>query len=192
MDAGDLATWVGSTFAALAAGATLWTLKSQRQQIGEQREFIGEQLRHMAEQQQNLELERAELRVAAEDRKWAQAQRIKMESKRQEQRGEGGTFWTVHVSNLSDSPVRDLHVRFGSAYVAAGVHDARGSSVGERLGYPLYLLGPGREAVFHSQAWPEATTHNNRPTLTFADAVGARWSLDSHGSLAEASADPTT
>ncbi|MET7912000.1 hypothetical protein ABZS98_27775 [Streptomyces avermitilis] len=49
MDGGDLATWVGSSFAAIAAAATLGTLKSQRDQIGEQRQFIADQRTFMAE-----------------------------------------------------------------------------------------------------------------------------------------------
>ncbi|MGW6356858.1 hypothetical protein ACWFR5_17165 [Streptomyces sp. NPDC055092] len=35
IDWGDAPTWFGTGFAALAAGAAMWTLKSQRDQIDE-------------------------------------------------------------------------------------------------------------------------------------------------------------
>ncbi|MFI5685888.1 hypothetical protein [Streptomyces sp. NPDC051636] len=72
---GDVPTWLGTLFAAAAAGAAVWTMKSQRDQIREQRVFIGEQSATMA-------LERAELRAAAEDRRWAQARRVRMMQRR--------------------------------------------------------------------------------------------------------------
>lgn len=188
MDAGDLATWVGSTFAAIAAGATLWTLKSQRDQIGEQRTFIGEQTRFMDEQRQNLELERAELRAAAEDRRWAQARQVGVGGMMV---GDGeGYLWRVTVSNGSDAPIRDLQVKFGTSHTAAEVHELLpAGGRGDRRTLPLYLLGPRRKALFESQSWQQSTAHNHRPTLYFADDASVRWSLDWLGHLQEVSDD---
>lgn len=180
MDSGDLATWVGSCFAAIAAGATLWTLKSQRDQIGEQREFI-------AEQSQNLELERAELRAAAEDRKWAQARQVLVRHYMAPTGEQGAYYWKVTIKNPSDAPVHDVEVRFGAAYIAAEVHEVLNTeSLGERWTIPVHLLGAGRTAQFNSQRWPEATAHNNRPVVAFSDDSGLRWALDSYGKLEEA------
>ncbi|MGD1224982.1 hypothetical protein AB9Q10_41940 [Streptomyces krungchingensis] len=204
MDAGDLATWVGSTFAAIAAGATLWTLKSQRDQIGEQRTFIGEQRAFMAEQSATLALEREELRAVAEDRKWAQARQVQMHQRMAggQADGMGGLtggpdHWIVTVTNSSDAPVHALEVRFGTAYLADEVYEwplhahpsDRAVRVEDRLAHPVHLLGPGRAARFISQRWTATTAHNSRPSVTFADDSGIRWTLDSHGKLAEAPAD---
>lgn len=178
MDGGDLATWVGSSFAAVAAAATLWTLKSQRDQIGEQRAFIGEQSATMA-------LERAELHAAAEDRRWSQARRIRMIHCRVEGDGpEDGVWWDVLIENTSDAPVRDLTVRFGTAYLADAVHEVtRSGEQGERWIMPVPLLGPGRRVRFTSQRWPASTAHNNRPSLEFVDDNGLHWTLDYYDDL---------
>jgi hypothetical protein len=190
MDSGDLATWVGSSFAAVAA-ATLWTLKSQRDQIGEQRRFI-------AEQSQNLALERAELRAVAEDRRWAQARQISMQHHRASD-GAGGAYWLVQVVNGSDAPIRDLDVRFGDAYLPSETHEVRvivtnvlQSQVGDTWPHPLGLLGAGRAVRFTSQAFRPPVAHNNRPSLKFTDGSGVRWGLDSLGNLAEVPPDPQT
>ncbi|WP_328439358.1 hypothetical protein OHA71_23760 [Streptomyces sp. NBC_00444] len=204
MDAGDLATWVGSTFAAIAAGATLWTLKSQRDQIGEQRTFIGEQRMFMVEQSATLALEREELRAVAEDRRWAQARQIRMYQRQVGARLDGAgqqvtpnDHWAVTVQNGSDAPVHQLEVRFGTAHLAAEVYEWPAfepaqlrATVGDRLVMPVFLLGPRRALRFASQAWPETTVHNNRPTLFFTDDNGVRWSLDSQGKLEEVPAEP--
>lgn len=203
MDAGDLATWVGSSFAAIAAGATLWTLKSQRDQIGEQRTFIGEQRTFMAEQSATLTLERAELQAVAEDRKWAQARGVGMDQRMDggEPDGHGGLtgepdHWTVTVQNRSGAPVHQLEVRFGTAYLAAEAYEwpefwAGGSGpAGGRLPLPVFLLGPDRAVQFISQTWSSTTVHNNRPTLSFTDDNGVRWTLDSYGKLDEAPPEP--
>ncbi|MGW0795170.1 hypothetical protein [Streptomyces sp. NPDC002692] len=185
MDSGDLATWVGSSFAAIAAGATLLTLKSQRDQIGEQRQFIGEQSATMA-------LERAELAAAAEDRRRAQARQVRMTQTLEEGTDvTDGVHWDVIVHNGSDAPVHDLMVRFGSAYTADSVHELHSRGVrGERWIVPLPLLGSDRRAWFTSQAWSRTTAHNNRPTLEFTDDNGLRWTLDSYGKPAEAPPTP--
>lgn len=193
MDSGDLATWVGSFFAATAAGATLWTLKSQRDQIGEQRRFIGEQ-------SQNLALEREALRAAAVDRREAQAKRVQMSARKAggQVDGEGNVIghdhWEVRVRNQSDAPVHDVDVRFGEAYLAAEVYEIPavafdGPNPGERTSRPVHLLGPGRALRFLSQEWPSHVVHNNRATLTFTDDAGVRWTRDSRGKLEEAPPD---
>ncbi|MEE1761191.1 hypothetical protein [Streptomyces sp. SP18BB07] len=191
LDWGDVPTWAAALFAGGAAFFAYQTIKSQRQQIGEQRQFIGEQSRFMDEQRQNLELERAELRAAAEDRRVAQARQVRMVDSLVPVGTEGAALRSAEVVNGSDAPIRDLEVRFGTAYIAAEVYEARGSqdrgplALGERWITPLALLGAGRTAVFRSQAWPETTAHNNRPTLFFTDDGGVRWSLDSYGKLEE-------
>jgi hypothetical protein len=191
VDIGDLATWVGSSLAAVAAGATLWTLKSQRDQIREQRAFIGEQSATMA-------LEREALRATAEDRKWSQARQIRMHHHKggSTTDGEGNTVgpthWIVTVLNTSDAPVHGVEVRFGTAYMAAEVYELApsatnnlGAQLGDRLVAPVHLFGPGRAIRFLSQRWSAATVHNNRPGVTFKDDSGVAWSLDSYGKLEE-------
>ncbi|MEU6774683.1 hypothetical protein [Streptomyces sp. NPDC046759] len=53
---GDVPTWLGAIFAAAAAGAAVWTLKSQRDQIGEQRAFIAEQAANLRRERQQLQV----------------------------------------------------------------------------------------------------------------------------------------
>ncbi|MEV5103041.1 hypothetical protein ACFQ7G_23490 [Streptomyces massasporeus] len=201
---GDVPTWIGAGGAIGAAWFAFQTITSQRQQIGEQQEFIAEQTRFMDEQRQNLELERAELRAAADDRRVAQARQIRMHHRMvgSEPDGMGGIVgvdhWLVTVQNPSDAPVHQLEVRFGTAYIASDAWEWPSfelsnlrASVGDRLAIPVYLLGPGRAARFHSQRWPSTTVHNNRPVLCFTDDNGQRWRLDAHGKLEEAQPDGT-
>ncbi|MEH0428832.1 hypothetical protein QBB34_21355 [Streptomyces stelliscabiei] len=200
LDWGDVPTWIGGAGALAAGWFAYQTIKSQRQQLDEQRQFIGEQSRFMAEQQQNLQLERAELRAAAEDRKHAQARQVHMRHHTSggADDGAGGRVgydhWVVVATNRSDAPLHNVEVRFGTAYIAIEVYEwpadrqprDRAASRGERWTPPVHLLGPGRAALFTSQRWPEATVDNNRPTLFFTDDGGVRWSLDSYGKLEEA------
>jgi hypothetical protein len=202
-DLGDVPTWIGAGGAIGAAWFAYQTITSQRQQIGEQQEFIAEQTAFIADQRQNLELERAELRAAAEERRWAQARQIRMHQRMAgfQDDGMGGLtnepdHWAVTVQNHSDAPVHQLEVRFGTAYTASDAWEwpafepsQRGASVGDRLALPVYLVGPRRAVRFASQSWPPATVHNNRPTVFFTDDSGARWSLDSYGKLEEAPTD---
>ncbi|WP_330339395.1 hypothetical protein [Streptomyces sp. NBC_00557] len=190
---GDVPTWLGTVFAAAAAGAAVWTLKSQRDQIREQRVFIAEQSATMA-------LERAELRAAAEDRRWAQARRIRMTQRKAGATTDQGeavpdNHWVVLVTNDSDAPVKDVEVRFGTAYTAAQAQLIRAATLrpdqpGELLTVPVHLLGAGRTVQFLSQRYSPATVHNNPPTLYFTDDSGVRWSLDSHGDLKETDQQP--
>ncbi|MEU2780550.1 hypothetical protein [Streptomyces sp. NPDC007110] len=189
IDWGDVPTWLGAVFAAGAAAAAVWTLASQRVQIREQRQFI-------AEQAQNLSLERAELRAAAEDRRWSQARQVLMQGL-QLSHGSGGQFWKVQVVNRSDAPIRDLHVRFGDAYLPSETHEVRTAAsnllrsvIGETWSHPLHSLGAGRAVIFDSQAFQPHTAHNSRPSLKFTDDNGIRWKLDHHGVLTESSDDP--
>ncbi|MFD5539105.1 hypothetical protein ACFWIJ_15050 [Streptomyces sp. NPDC127079] len=188
---GDVPTAVATVFTGAAAWFAYQTIKSQRQQIGEQQEFITEQSRFMEEQRQNLVLERAELQAAAEDRRKWQARQVRMVDRLVPVGTQGAALRSVEVANGSDAPVRDLEMKFGTAYVADEVYEGQGDqergplALGERWMTPLWLLGAGRAAVFRSQAWPESTAHNNRPTLSFTDDAGVRWSLDSYGKLEE-------
>ncbi|MGC5000115.1 hypothetical protein [Streptomyces sp. DT195] len=194
MDAGDLATWVGSSFAAIAAGATIWTLKSQRDQIDEQRQFI-------AEQSSTLALERAELRAAAYDRKVAQARQVEMTVKLWAQSGAPAdangepipdTF-RIEVRNLSVEPIHEVAVRFGEhealqASAAAEIDLLRrGLTVvadGPRLNVPVPLVGAGRIYLFTSDPLL-AEIDRHRPALLFTDNAGVRWRLNEHGDLRE-------
>ncbi|CAM5330453.1 hypothetical protein SALBM311S_05777 [Streptomyces alboniger] len=194
MDAGDLATWVGSSFAAIAAGATIWTLKSQRDQIDEQRQFI-------AEQSATLVLERAELRAAAHDRKIAQARQVEMTVNLWAQSGVPAdangepipdTF-RIEVRNLSIEPIHEVTVRFGEqeAHEASAAVETdlirRGLTVvadGPRLNVPVPLVGAGRIYLFTSGTLL-ADVDRHRPALLFTDNAGVRWRLNEHGDLRE-------
>ncbi|MFI5685887.1 hypothetical protein [Streptomyces sp. NPDC051636] len=99
------------------------------------------------------------------------------------------------MTNDSDAPVRDVEVRFGTAYTAAEAQtwDRAGGGPqepGERLTLPVDLLGAGRTVRFLSQRYSAPTVHNNRPTLYFSDDSGVRWSLDSYGDLKETDQQP--
>lgn len=193
---GDVPTAVGALFAGGAAWFAYQTIKSQRQQIGEQQEFIGEQTRFMDEQRQNLQLERAELRAAAEARKWAQARQIAMHQRRTGSDNEGHG-WVVTVQNPTDTLIRKVEVHFGTTYRAeraftwpAFEHNpARPFERGtEALPIPVDVLGAMKAARFSLNGLTSATVHNNRPTVFFTDGAGVHWSLDSYGKLEEASA----
>ncbi|RSN99945.1 hypothetical protein DMH26_17635 [Streptomyces sp. WAC 05379] len=171
-------------------------MKSQRDQIGEQRTFIGEQRAFMAEQSATLALERQELHAVAEDRKWAQAQQLHMHFHGAGTPRNGVVTeddqWVVTVLNTSDAPVHGVDVRFGTAHLAAEVYEIAptavhngGASLGDRVVAPVDVLGPRRAVRFFSPRWSSSTVHNNRPTVTFADNNGIRWSLNSHGKLEE-------
>ncbi|MFJ8992637.1 hypothetical protein ACIRQH_19850 [Streptomyces sp. NPDC102279] len=195
---GDVPTTVGVVFAGAAAWFGYQTIKSQRQQIGEQRQFIGEQLRFMSEQQQNLSLERAELRAAAETRRWAQARQVRAWMRKaswRDQRGhpEGpADHWEVSVTNESEAPIHHVDIRFGTVYTSSEAFrnpPRRDPSRGERTIAPVPLVGARNVVAFVSQQWASAPLHNNRPTLYFTDDAGTRWSLDSYGKLEEVAAD---
>lgn len=180
IDLGDAPTWLGAVFAAGAAWAAYKTLKSQQKQIEEQRKFIEEQSR-------NLALERAELLAVAEDRRRAQAARIRLEPHKSggETDAEGNVVgydhWFVVFRNDSDAPVRDVLMRFGASYNAARATDFDA----EPLPVPVPLLGAERVALFYSSHWPEASVDNHRPHVYFTDEAGVRWHLDEHGALEE-------
>lgn len=186
MDWGDVPTWIGGIFAGLVAVFTYFTLQSQRQQIDEQRVFI-------AEQSATLALERQELHAAAEDRKWAQARRIRMKISVTggESDGEGNIVgydsWLVMVHNGSVAPVHDVNVRFGSAYTARETYecDELNRPVGLTRSAPIQLIGPGRRFAFLSPRWPENVVDRNHPQLYFKDDSGVCWRLDHHGKLEE-------
>ncbi|MEW2451211.1 hypothetical protein AB0896_27260 [Streptomyces parvulus] len=182
---------MGSSFAAIAAGATLWTLKSQRDQIGEQRRFIGEQSRTLA-------LERAELRAVAEDRRVSQARQVSMQQHRSSD-GAGGEYWLVQVINGSDAPIHDLNVRFGDTYLPTETREVTEiatnvlqSMIRDTWVHPLALLGAGRAVRFQSQAFRPQVAHNSRPSLKFRDDNGLHWALDVLGKLLEVPPDPGT
>ncbi|MFD7884079.1 hypothetical protein ACFV3N_16770 [Streptomyces bauhiniae] len=199
---GDVPTWVASVFAGAAALFAYQTITSQRQQIGEQQEFIAEQTRFMGEQQQNLEMERAELRAAAEDRRTAQAKGVDMHARKAGASTDGqgqatpDDHWVVTVVNDSDAPIRQVEVRFGDAYNSAEVYEwnkrwnPEAHVRGDTLMQLVDLIGPGRTVRFQSPHYSHQTVHNNPPTLYFTDDGGARWALDSRGDLKETPQQP--
>ncbi|WP_406315777.1 hypothetical protein [Streptomyces sp. NBC_00118] len=200
MDAGDLATWVGSGFGAGAFGAAAWTLASQRKQLSEQQQFIAEQLRFMAEQSQNLSLERDELKAVATERRRRQAEGVRMHvlreytTVRDPARGSGRNRrilrtpngFTVTVTNASAEPVHVVSVRFGPH----GCQHARmlgrdGAYVTNAppLGVPVALIGVGEQFSFSSES---GIAHQGaRPLLLFTDNDGVPWQRDATGDLRE-------
>ncbi|MDX2807407.1 hypothetical protein [Streptomyces scabiei] len=195
-DWGDVPTWIGGAGAFAAGWFAYQTIRSQRQQIGEQRAFIAEQTRFMNDQRQNLELERAELRAVAEDRRWTHAKHILVQAKNTyvTLNGEPARKWRVTVVNSSDAPVTEIEVRFGTTHTAVSAYEwhvkpeqVGARQIGERLTLPLPVLGPGTAMRAFSESWQDDTAILNRPTLFFTDSDSVRWSLDSYGKLTEAS-----
>ncbi|GGV45602.1 hypothetical protein GCM10010495_73940 [Kitasatospora herbaricolor] len=181
IDWGDAPTWVGAVFAAAAAAAAVWTLKSQRDQIGEQRDFIGQQATV-------LELQRGQLLAQAKDRRIDQARRISI---RAEKASPGNTaygpaepdHWQVFILNNSGAPIRDVNVKYGSAYLSTDAQET--GSGGRRLSVPDALIGPGRTAKFLSSNLPGAALQNNRPVAYFTDEAGIQWKLEESGETTE-------
>jgi hypothetical protein len=186
---------VAAVFAGGAALFAYQTIASQRKQIDEQRTFIGEQ-------SATLELERAELRAAAEDRRLAQARQVRMNDHTAAvgTDSEGNPLdddhRIVNIFNDSDAAIHEVEVRFGTAYTAADVWELASSNHsysmrrGDRLMTPVQLLGPRRGAQFVSGSFPPAPLYNNRPSVTFTDDGGVRWRLDHRGKLDEVPPEP--
>ncbi|MCG3041560.1 hypothetical protein L7D48_13475 [Streptomyces sp. S1A] len=191
IDWGDAPTWLGAVFAAMAAAAAVWTLKSQRDQIDEQRDFI-------RQQSENLALERAELRAVADDRKREQASQVKIAAhvfRRDENGYDDEMRWYVVVKNESDAPIFSLQVTLGAAGNAVEVSEARYNraygytTAGRRTTPPLEVAGAGKLYRFCSEIMDREEGAANRPVLLFTDEAGVRWSLDGHGKLEEVTAD---
>jgi hypothetical protein len=200
MDAGDLATWVGSGFAAVAAGATLLTLKSQRDQIREQRGFITKQSDLITEQAANLLLEREELRAALADRRSSQAEMVSMEvvesvgtTAPADNNGDPiNNIFVVRMHNESAEPLHDVTAHFGGEPAAGGVRltlvstpfrDDRWLPAGAPTGSMAAVVGGGARWRFWSEL--DAIARGGRPHLLFTDNNGVRWQLDEHGDLRE-------
>lgn len=188
IDWGDAPTWVAGAFAAAAAFYTRGMLKSQRQQINEQRQFI-------AEQATNLEMERAEFRTQAAERRRAQAAQVRMEPKPMQNRhGENlpwTEWWMVLIRNQSSEPVHNVVVRFGESHVALGsYHGNDHMARKESLGMPLPVLAREGTAWFKSASSTDGSMPNAHPAVYFTDNEGVRWKLDRYGDLSEAPSDP--
>ncbi|MEV4920758.1 hypothetical protein AB0K47_28610 [Streptomyces tirandamycinicus] len=174
IDLGDAPTWLGAIFAAGAAGAAIWTLKSQRDQIAEQRDFI-------AEQSANLRLEREALLAAAKDRRERQARGVRLEVERQ----------YVYVFNESDAPIMSVSCIDGDAPpVRSCVVDATGNVAteliaamvrGEDSGPDIDLVGVGQAAVFQ-----RAEGGRRAVSVSFSDVAGIDWWRDEDGALLDA------
>ena len=179
---GDAPTWLGAVFAAAAAGAAVWTLKSQRDQIGEQRVFIAEQRALIAEQSSTLALERAELIHTAEERRRAQAESIAWTT-------EG---WCLILTDHSSAPITDLWFEYsGTRPYEAGKVDRRprvnqyGLFIAPQS-QPLPVLGSGRECGCQR---PDPASADP-VVVTFTDEAGVHWRLDEHGKLDEVPTSP--
>ncbi|WP_143688505.1 hypothetical protein [Streptomyces barkulensis] len=192
IDWGDAPTWLGAVFAALAAAAAVWTLKSQRDQIDEQREFI-------RQQSENLALERAELQAVAEDRKREQASRVTMvdchlrlkDGDLTDAGAPDGRRWYVAVQNGSSAPIFSVQMTFGAAGIAeetaVNQNPAAGHSSLGLIGRnsPVKVVGAGDRLRFDSVLISPEEIPACRPVLYFTDEAGVRWSLDEHGKLEE-------
>ncbi|MGW3913172.1 hypothetical protein ACWEBX_16895 [Streptomyces sp. NPDC005070] len=168
---GDAPTWLGAVFAAAAAAAAVWTLKSQRDQIDEQRTFI-------AEQSRTLELERQELMAAAQDRREAQARKIHLVAQDPDY---------IQVVNGSNDPITEVRCETQGipAFHALDVVPGEGVAAGilaelirGTSDMHVERLGVGREAWFHVMTNKRGMVH-----ITFKDAAGNGWILDDAGSL---------
>ncbi|MEU0428503.1 hypothetical protein ABZ235_33865 [Streptomyces canus] len=171
IDWGDAPTWLGAFFAAAAAGAAIWTLKSQRDQIDEQRNFIGEQ-------SQNLALERQALLAAAQDRREAQARQIGVFPKEptyvQVVNNSGDPITDVRCEARGEPALHAVEVPPGQAFTPVILASMiRGSS-------PQHVekLGVAREAWFHV-----TTIDRGAVIVRFTDVAGNKWVLDDAGSL---------
>ncbi|MFB8267459.1 hypothetical protein ACFC96_12695 [Streptomyces sp. NPDC055955] len=172
MNWGDVPTWGGVIFAALAAAATIWTLKSQRDQIGEQRQFI-------AEQAATLALERAELHAAALKWRQEQARRVRLVNSRP----------YVGLVNDSDDPITDVTctddgVEIDRVFVADSTNRASAELLAAILqgaaNTPAAVVGVGQAASF-----PREQGNRGRLVFEFTDAAGVRWRRDDLGSVSE-------
>ncbi|MEU3536808.1 hypothetical protein AB0E70_35325 [Streptomyces murinus] len=179
IDWGDAPTWAGALFAAAAAAAAIWTLKSQRDQIDEQRDFIAEQRALIADQSATLTLERAALVDAAEDRKRAQAEGVTWDT----------SGWFEILANYSNAPITNVRLEHPSEPVEVGtVFEGAASLTGiglDPIEMPCSVLGIGRRLGCER---PQGS--NETIFATFTDDAGVRWRLDEHGKLEEIPSAP--
>ncbi|MFD8722365.1 hypothetical protein ACFV2H_31410 [Streptomyces sp. NPDC059629] len=151
-DWGDAPTWAGAVFAAAAAGAAFWTLKSQRDQIAEQRALI-------ADQAATLALERAALVDAAEDRKRAQAESVTWET----------NGWVAVLANHSNAPITDVRLKHPSETLEVGtVFEGAASLSGiglDPVATPMPSSGSsGDSAVSNPMAMTKPSLRRSRMT----------------------------
>ncbi|MER7814526.1 hypothetical protein [Streptomyces sp. NPDC096153] len=184
---GDVPTWVAAIFAGGAAVFAGVTMVIMRRQIGMQRDQLDEQREFIAEQSQNLQLERAELRAQAEDRRVAQARQVIMSvtaltSAEPQSDGGGPDTWQVRVRNPSDAPIRDVVMSFGGTL---GVRAIRAPGFSTTEDVPLPVLGGDRMAEFLSTHVTAGVLDDSPPVVNFTDDAGVRWRLDSLGRLRE-------
>lgn len=202
--AGDLPTWIGGVGAVLAGVFAYKTLASQREQIGEQRAFIEQQTGLMADQRETLELEREELRAAADDRRKAQARQVHMvfappgyndgSLTWNYGRPVGHDRWAVKVSNRSTDAIYEVTVLFGDGYTAASAQELDAGAHPDRgvRSVPVLLIAGMRTVRFESPLFSEMASAEAppRPELLFTDNLGKRWRRDSYGDLKPVPGDP--
>ncbi|MFI1923436.1 hypothetical protein [Streptomyces sp. NPDC020377] len=172
IDWGDVPTWMGALFAALAAGAAVWTLKSQRDQIDEQREFI-------AKQAEVLNVERDVLILERKERIERQARMIRLGGYRYDgMLSADDQPASVIVHNSSDAEIRDIAVCFGHLGPAIEAH--AWGELGRREELPLTVPMLSRDAMCYFEARDWQASDDPRtyvPRVSFTDSNGRRWCL---------------
>lgn len=184
---GDVPTWVGGAGALAAAWYAFQTITSQRQQIGEQQDFIAEQIQFMDEQRQNIALEREALLASAQERREAQARKIRLEV----------TPPYVKVVNQSGAPITDVHcLEDGQQPIRAAASKIKGAEAG--LSMVLEQLRGQEQEHLDLLAVDRIGWFQRRAGLTgyvqvsFTDEAGVRWMVDSNGCFTEVTPDSAT
>ncbi|WP_141746959.1 hypothetical protein [Streptomyces agglomeratus] len=181
IDWGDVPTWLGGTFAAIAAYGAVATMRSQRRQIEEQRQFL-----------------RAQTALLSLDhRQRTQAQALKVSLEARTNKDLGKRWWTAYVDNWSDAPISDVQLSFGvAAPESAGTR--HGGAAGGALELSWFLkrprsvdldahisIGARGRVWFFSVSWREHQQPGLAPILEFTDTNNLRWRLDHYGDLTE-------
>ncbi|NBM16730.1 hypothetical protein [Streptomyces sp. GC420] len=172
IDWGDAPTWVGAIFAALAAGAAAWTLKSQRDQIREQREFI-------AQQAEVLTVERDVLLLERKERTERQARGVRLSGHRFEGIiSADDQAASVLVHNESEAEIQEIKADFGHLGPAVGACEWGELGSGEQLPLTVPVLSRGSSCYFQAREWKEDDHPRNYvPRVSFTDSHGRRWCL---------------
>jgi hypothetical protein len=174
-DWGDVPTWLGGIFAAVAALGAVATLRGQRRQIQEQRDFLRAQT--------------ALLDLDHQQRVVAQALGVSLDVKKcrgplWEMIDSLGPWhhWRVVVRNGSSGPITDVEVLFGA-------NRPRQITVGSvRIPEASLIAIQAHDAAeYRSPEWVPHHLDAEAPTVTFTDLNGVRWCLDRYGALRKAS-----
>ncbi|MCX5357182.1 hypothetical protein OG864_00040 [Streptomyces sp. NBC_00124] len=185
VDWGDVPTWLGGTFAAIAAYGAVATMRSQRLQIEEQRQFLRTQT--------------ALLSLDHRERTHAQALKVSLKARLHS----SGNYWCwlSTVENWSDGPISDVQVSFGTAAPQSARIDPGfpiPASTAARVGrwfrsWPEVDLdahisiGPRGKGAFSSSLVlaNKELQPGTAPILEFTDTNNLRWRLDHYGDLTD-------